>query len=55
MCELAAVVIMMTILLMTILKVYIEISFEASFVQVYTVRSPQKNHGGRYSRDDVNL
>ena len=24
-------------------------------VQVYTVRSPQKNHGGRYSRDDVNL
>jgi len=23
--------------------------------EVYTVRSPQKNHGGRYSRDDVNL
>ena len=49
------VVIRMTMLLMTSLEVNVDVSFDPSFVQVYTVRSPQKNHGGRYSRDDVNL
>ena len=46
----------MTIFLMTSLEVEVSVSFDGNFVvQVYTVRSPQKNHGGRYSRDDVNL
>ena len=54
-CVYLLVVIRMTMLLMTSLEVNVDVSFDPSFVQVYTVRSPQKNHGGRYSRDDVNL
>ena len=46
---------LMVVIKIKSLEVYVDASFDPSFGQVYTVRSPQKNHGGRYSRDDVNL